>query len=68
MREATTVNRLLGAQRADTGDLLKLLTQFAAAMPSLDLRFEFAYLAIQFLEMRQPDRRESLRSKSGFFV
>ena len=42
-----------GAQGSDTGDLLKLLAQLAAAMPSLDLRFELADLAIELLEVVQ---------------
>src|SRR5262249_34851440 len=42
-----------GAQGSDTGDLLKLLAQLAAAMPRLDLRFELPDLAIELLEVVQ---------------
>src|SRR5262245_65079963 len=42
-----------GAQGSDPGDLLKLLAQLATAMPSLDLRFELADLAIELLEVVQ---------------
>src|SRR5262245_55483151 len=40
-----------GAQGSDTGDLLKLLAESAAAMPGLDLRVELADLAIELLEV-----------------
>src|SRR5262245_61639325 len=42
-----------GAQGPDPGDLLKLLAQLTAAMPSFDLRFELADLAIELLEVVQ---------------
>src|SRR5262245_52094788 len=42
-----------GAQGSDPGDLLKLLAELTAAMPSLDLRFELADLAIELLEVVQ---------------
>jgi hypothetical protein len=41
------------------GYLLKLLAQRTAAMPSLDLRFELADLAIEFLEVVHLNDRAS---------
>src|SRR5262249_34129578 len=58
-----------GAQGSDTGDLLELLAQRTAAMPRLDLRFEFADLAIELLEVVQqalhqmPERCRQLVSR-----
>src|SRR5262245_42499688 len=53
-----------GTQGSDTGDLFKLLAELTASMPSLDLRFEFADLAIELLEVVQQSphqRRERCR-------
>src|SRR5262249_56124804 len=43
-----------GAQGSDTGDLLKLLAQLTAALPSLDLPFPFADLPIPPLTVVPP--------------
>ena len=42
-----------GGDGADAGDRLEPLAHFAAAMPLLDLAFEFSHLPIQFLEVLQ---------------
>ena len=51
----------LARQRADPGDLLQLAAELAAAMPSLDLRFELVDLPVQLLEVLE----QPLRSADG---
>lgn len=59
-RIACTGHQRARSHGADARDRFQPTTDFAAAMPQLDLAFELAHLAVEFLQMLQQSVNENL--------